>query len=109
MYLLPIAAYALSNLEAVLSAPHPGGNRTAYRIAVYARVPTIHVSVKGDVELAYFNNRKPVSEHVYEDQVIWKCSECDCWSRKEFVLTENPTCPICQAEMHEETKNIRIE
>ncbi|WAH42995.1 cold-shock protein [Alicyclobacillus fastidiosus] len=57
----------------------------------------------------YFNNRRPATEPVYADTVIWQCSECNCWSRKEFVSDDNPKCPMCNSKMHEETKKIRIE
>ncbi|MCY0902188.1 MAG: cold-inducible protein YdjO-related protein [Firmicutes bacterium] len=59
--------------------------------------------------MAYFNNRKPTAEHVYEDTVIWQCSSCNCWSRKEFIAEFEPTCPICHSKMNEETKKIRVQ
>jgi len=60
--------------------------------------------------VAYNNSRKPVSEHVYAETMIWQCSACNCWSRKEFMLEEEtPHCPVCSSLMFEEKKNIRIE
>jgi hypothetical protein len=60
--------------------------------------------------MAYNNNgRKPVSEHVYADMTVWQCTACECWSRPEFVLEDEPTCPMCSAKMIQATKNIRIE
>ncbi len=60
--------------------------------------------------MAYANNgRKPASEHVYADTEIWQCSNCNCWSRVEFVYVEDPVCPICNSKMVLETKNIRVE
>lgn len=57
----------------------------------------------------YNSWRKPVSEHVYANTVIWQCSECNCWSREEFVYVDKPVCPICKSTMTRETKNIRVE
>ncbi|WAH41338.1 cold-shock protein [Alicyclobacillus fastidiosus] len=58
----------------------------------------------------HFNNRKrPTIEHVYAETIIWQCSGCSCWSRKEFVHVEQPVCPICKSEMKREAKVIRIE
>ncbi|MCF8564301.1 cold-shock protein [Alicyclobacillus tolerans] len=59
--------------------------------------------------MAYNHAKKPVSEHVYADTTVWQCSECNCWSRVEFVLEEEPTCPLCNSKMSKEVKNIRIE
>ncbi|MCY0875616.1 MAG: cold-inducible protein YdjO-related protein [Firmicutes bacterium] len=59
--------------------------------------------------MSYFNNRKPTSEHVYAETVIWQCSSCNCWSREEFVLANEPNCPVCNSKMNRETKNIRVE
>ena len=59
--------------------------------------------------MAYNYSKKPISEHVYADTVVWQCPECNCWSRKEFVLTEEPNCPMCNAKMNQVEKNIRIE
>ncbi|UOF89997.1 cold-shock protein [Fodinisporobacter ferrooxydans] len=56
-----------------------------------------------------YNTKRPVSEYVYQDTVIWQCTSCNCWSRKEFVLVDEPKCPMCSSKMVEETKNIRIE
>ena len=55
-----------------------------------------------------FYNKKPPSEHVYEDTIVWKCSACTCWSRLEFVSDEEPKCPMCGSQMHKELKNIRV-
>lgn len=55
------------------------------------------------------NKRKPVAEHVYADAVVWQCTQCDCWSRDEFIYVEQPACPMCEASMGRVTKNIRIE
>ncbi|MCF8564186.1 cold-shock protein [Alicyclobacillus tolerans] len=55
------------------------------------------------------SRRKPISEHVYADSVVWKCSNCDCWSRDEFVYVAQPVCPLCEGKMNRVTKNIRIE
>jgi len=59
--------------------------------------------------MAYNNSKKPVSEHVYADTVVWQCPECNSWSRIEFILVEEPTCPLCSSKMVQATKNIRIE
>ncbi|UNO48273.1 cold-inducible protein YdjO-related protein [Alicyclobacillus acidoterrestris] len=60
--------------------------------------------------MGYFNNRrKPASEYVYADTVIWQCSKCNCWSRQEFIHVAEPNCPMCKGMMNLETKNIRIE
>ncbi|WAH37517.1 cold-inducible protein YdjO-related protein [Alicyclobacillus dauci] len=60
--------------------------------------------------MSYFNNRrKPSSEHVYADTVIWQCSNCKCWSRIEFVHVDEPSCPMCKGTMHQEAKFIRVE
>ncbi len=59
--------------------------------------------------MAYNNSRKPVSEHVYADKVVWQCSACNCWERVEFVLVDEPDCPICKSKMVQEIKNIRVE
>lgn len=60
--------------------------------------------------MSYVDNRKkPVSEHVYADTVVWQCSECNCWSREEFVHDDEPTCPMCHSKMNREVKNIRVE
>jgi Cold-inducible protein YdjO len=58
--------------------------------------------------MSYFN-RKPSSEHVYADIVIWQCSECNCWSKKEFIYVDEPICPMCKGRMNQEEKNIRVE
>lgn len=55
------------------------------------------------------NRRRPQSEDVYADTVVWQCSECDCWSRDEFIYVEQPVCPMCGGEMSQVTKNIRVE
>ncbi|WP_083486164.1 cold-inducible protein YdjO-related protein [Alicyclobacillus ferrooxydans] len=55
------------------------------------------------------NRRKPVSEHVYADSIVWQCSTCVCWSRDEFIYVANPVCPMCKGSMNRVTKNIRIE
>lgn len=49
---------------------------------------------------------KPEPE--YADVVVWQRTECNCWSRKEFVSESEPKCPMCGATMVRETKNIRI-
>ena len=54
-----------------------------------------------------YNNKK--SEPVYADEVVWQCTSCNCWSRKEFISADEPKCPMCHSEMVQETKNIRIE
>lgn len=59
--------------------------------------------------MAYNYNKKPVSEHVYGDTVVWQCSACNCWSKLEFILVGEPNCPICNSKMVQEIKNIRIE
>ncbi|QQE78275.1 cold-inducible protein YdjO-related protein [Alicyclobacillus sp. SO9] len=59
--------------------------------------------------MAYNYNKKPVSEHVYEDRTVWQCSDCNTWSRPEFVLDEEPTCPICHGKMEQVVRNIRVE
>jgi rubrerythrin len=59
--------------------------------------------------MAYFNNRRPVTEHVYADTIIWQCSACNCWSRMEFVSVAEPTCPICNEKMYKATKNIVVQ
>ncbi|WP_081654260.1 cold-inducible protein YdjO-related protein [Alicyclobacillus acidoterrestris] len=60
--------------------------------------------------LMNFNNRrKPASEYVYDDIVIWQCSDCDCWSRNEFVHGDEPLCPMCKGKMSQQVKNIRVE
>jgi rubrerythrin len=51
-------------------------------------------------------NSKPEPE--YADVVVWQCTECNCWSRQEFVTESEPQCPICGAKMVSELKNIRI-
>ncbi|WDL98373.1 cold-inducible protein YdjO-related protein [Alicyclobacillus sp. ALC3] len=53
--------------------------------------------------------KKPVSEHVYAESVVWQCSKCVCWSREEFVHVQQPVCPMCDSEMNRVTKNIRVE
>ncbi|KPV41787.1 cold-inducible protein YdjO-related protein [Alicyclobacillus ferrooxydans] len=55
------------------------------------------------------SRRKPAVEPVYANTMIWQCTECNCWSRDEFIHEEKPHCPMCHAEMNRETKNIRIE
>ncbi|MCY0888304.1 MAG: cold-shock protein [Alicyclobacillaceae bacterium] len=59
--------------------------------------------------MAYNNSRKPVSQHVYEDTMVWQCSECQCWSRMEFILVGEPECPLCHAKMVQELKNVRVD
>jgi predicted RNA-binding Zn-ribbon protein involved in translation (DUF1610 family) len=51
-------------------------------------------------------SNKPEPE--YADAVVWQCTECNCWSRQEFVHSSEPKCPMCGAKMISETKNIRI-
>jgi Cold-inducible protein YdjO len=58
--------------------------------------------------MAYYSKRS-VKEHVYQDTMVWQCSACNCWSRKEFVTAEEPVCPLCSSEMVEEMKHIRVE
>ncbi|MDB5083400.1 MAG: ydjO 1 [Bacilli bacterium] len=58
--------------------------------------------------MAYHNSKGPASEHVYQDTVIWQCTSCNCWSRKEYVSVAEPLCPLCKSKMVEETKNIRL-
>lgn len=56
-----------------------------------------------------FNNGRTKVDPVYADIVVWQCSNCSCWSRKEYTFSENkPLCPVCNGEMHEETKNIEV-
>ena len=68
----------------------------------------ISVNYNGGDSMAY-NSKRPVAEHVYQDTVVWQCTSCNSWSRKEYVLAEEPTCPLCNSEMVEEVKNIRLE
>ncbi|WP_232700144.1 cold-inducible protein YdjO-related protein [Brevibacillus daliensis] len=56
-----------------------------------------------------YRSKRTVKEHVYEDTLVWQCTACNCWSRKEFVLVDDPCCPLCSSKMEEEMKNIRIE
>ncbi|AIG24760.1 hypothetical protein GOP56_17875 [Brevibacillus sp. 7WMA2] len=56
-----------------------------------------------------YRSKRTVKEHVYEDTLVWQCTACNCWSRKEFVIVEDPRCPLCNSKMEEEMKNIRIE
>lgn len=55
-----------------------------------------------------YHAKRPVSEQVFEDQTVWQCATCSCWSRKEFVLIEEPKCPLCDSKMIEEVKNVRV-
>jgi uncharacterized paraquat-inducible protein A len=55
-----------------------------------------------------YTSKKPAADPVYEDQVVWQCTSCKCWSRLEFVLDEEPECPMCKSKMTKETKNIRV-
>ncbi len=60
--------------------------------------------------MSYLNSRKkPTSEHIYADVVIWQCSECNCWSRQEFVHVAEPNFPVYKGLMNREAKYIRIE
>ena len=64
---------------------------------------------KKAISVAYNNKKKPVAEHVYADEIVWQCTSCNCWSRKEFVVDEEPRCPLCDSPMVEETRNIRVD
>ncbi|QQE78231.1 cold-inducible protein YdjO-related protein [Alicyclobacillus sp. SO9] len=65
---------------------------------------------RGGILVSYFNNRrKPSSEYVYADTVIWQCSRCNCWSRKEFIYVDDPSCPMCKSKMNQEAKLIRVD
>ena len=55
------------------------------------------------------NSRKHPSQHVYANTVIWQCSDCDCWSRIEFVHVDEPECPLCHGRMTQVEKSIRVE
>lgn len=59
--------------------------------------------------MAFGYQKKAAREYVYEDQVVWQCTKCSCWSRVEFVLSDDPKCPMCNSDMTKETKNIRVE
>ena len=62
------------------------------------------------IAMSYFSRgRKSLADYVYANIIIWQCSECQCWSRQEFIYVSSPTCPLCKASMHQETKKIRIE
>lgn len=54
--------------------------------------------------IAQFSKR-PVAEYVNEDTVVWQCTSCNCWSRKEFVANDHK-CLVCGSKMIEEFKNI---
>ncbi|WP_249226888.1 cold-inducible protein YdjO-related protein [Alicyclobacillus mengziensis] len=41
--------------------------------------------------------------------MIWQCSRCNCWTRKEFVHVDEPSCPMCKGRMNQEAKLIRVE
>ncbi len=50
--------------------------------------------------MSYFTNRKkPATKHIYANVVIWQCSDCNCWSRQEFIHVTEPNCPICKGLM----------
>jgi uncharacterized paraquat-inducible protein A len=60
--------------------------------------------------MSYFSKgKKSLADYVYANVMIWQCSACSCWSREEFIYVTEPTCPVCKAKMHRESKNIRIE
>ncbi|WP_067843284.1 cold-shock protein [Amphibacillus sediminis] len=54
--------------------------------------------------MAYYNNRRePVEE---EETRIWTCTNDDCqgWMRAAYSFKKKPSCPLCQSDMHAETK-----
>ncbi len=59
--------------------------------------------------MAYSYNKKPASQYVYADVTVWQCSACNCWSRLEFVQSDEPNCPVCNSQMIQQVKNIRVE
>jgi hypothetical protein len=59
--------------------------------------------------MAYNYHKKPVAEHVYADATVWQCTSCNCWSRLEFTLTDDPMCPLCNSQMTQQLKNVRVE
>jgi len=41
-----------------------------------------------------------------KETVVWTCSResCTCWMREDYSFEDQPTCPICSAEMRKGTK-----
>lgn len=54
--------------------------------------------------MAYYNNRREPVEEI--ETRIWSCTNEDCvgWMRADYTFDQNPTCPLCNSEMIEETK-----
>lgn len=51
-------------------------------------------------------SRKESSDLKEVETPIWKCTEASCpgWMRVEFSFEEQPNCPLCGAEMLQDTK-----
>lgn len=47
--------------------------------------------------------KEPVKE---VDTSVWACSneECNGWMRESYSFTEDPTCPLCDSQMKQETR-----
>ncbi|WP_379968335.1 cold-inducible protein YdjO-related protein [Ectobacillus sp. sgz5001026] len=55
-----------------------------------------------------WNKKKDImqQERKLEEVEVWACEADDCkgWMRKEFSLSEVPTCPLCKSKMKTETR-----
>lgn len=60
--------------------------------------------MKGDDLMAYYNNKREPVEEV--ETVVWSCVSEDCagWMRAAYSFDKEPACPLCKAEMIEETR-----
>lgn len=58
--------------------------------------------------MAYYNNRREPVEEI--ETKVWSCTAEDCagWMRVDYSFDQNPVCPLCNSEMHEETKILPI-
>lgn len=47
--------------------------------------------------------KEPVKE---VDTSVWACSneECNGWMRESYSFREDPTCPLCDSQMKQETR-----
>lgn len=53
-------------------------------------------------------SRRKMPDVILVDTLVWKCTNEGCagWMRIEFSLSDEPGCPLCDAEMEKVTKPV---
>ncbi|MGG3994617.1 MULTISPECIES: cold-shock protein [Aneurinibacillus] len=51
-------------------------------------------------------SKQQIEEIPLYEMKVWSCDndECNGWMRQDFSFSEQPTCPLCQSRMTQETR-----